>query len=140
MSAYKLQATRFPQGQAVAAAQGSECSIAVFAITAYGEKRASVSVQTVNVALTRARDLFIMVADRDALIMNSKSTVETVSGLQTSGVRGLMTHSVNFDEFVKNVRNGDITRINDLLRESGKELGQSKKRRWQELRDANRRH
>ena len=68
MSAYALQADKL-QGRSatIMRAQGVEASVGIYGCTCFGQQRASYAPEYVNVAVSRAIDLFPFVTDRRSM-------------------------------------------------------------------------
>jgi len=118
LSAYTLQASRLPDGMTVPSSQGSQYSVVLYGLTSFGHNKESIKLATLNVALTRAIDLFILITSMDLLNTNSKKNDETATGDATPGVRGLKKPHMPLSAFLHSMQLGDIESINQSLQES----------------------
>ena len=96
LSAYKLQASRFRIGMSVQAAQGMQASVVVYGITMYGNGKKSVNPNILNVAMTRAIDLFLVLGDRDKTILNTDRKTELQSKKSVRNMRALLDYTILF--------------------------------------------
>ena len=115
LSAYKLQASRFRRSMCVQAAQGMQASIVVYGITTYGSGKKSVNPFILNVVLTRAIDLFLVLGDRNKTIQNTDRKTELQSKKTVRNMRALLGYSIPFDRFMTLLRSNEIQLINDSV-------------------------
>ena len=70
LAAYKLQAHLLKHGSSVQGAQGASRNVVLYSVCAYGSKKLSINGHIINTAATRARSLFIVIADVQRLRSN----------------------------------------------------------------------
>ena len=99
----------------VQAAQGMQASIVVYGITMYGNGKKSVNPNILNVAMTRAIDLFLVLGDRDKTILNTDKKTELPSKKTVRNMRALLDYSIPFDRFMTLLRSNEIHLINDSV-------------------------
>ena len=118
LAAYKLQANLLQHGSSVPGAQGASRNVVLYSFCAYGSNKLSSNGHIINTAATRARCLFIGVADVQRLRSNfpSKNTagvrVEDIAALKHLTQKAMPVH-----DFIDALRREDITAINTHLDE-----------------------
>jgi hypothetical protein len=110
-----------------------ERSVVIYNVAAYGKGKSAIRTNVLNVAVTRAIDLFLMVGDRQRLIDGSDRLVENQTGQKVRNVRAFLDHHMALDAFVRLVHDGCAGLVNDeVISDTPTNLGQrnqAKKRR-----------
>ena len=106
-------------------------------IDIYTARGASLDIHSLNVALTRAVDLFLLVGDRDRLCSVAQNG-KTGNLADTAGARAFLTHWLKLDEFCELLGRRSITGVNSKVEANALEYAKriEGKHRWKRAKRA----
>ena len=113
LAAYKLQANGLKHGSSVQGAQGASRNVVLYSVCAYGGNKLSINGHIVNTAATRARSLFIVIADVQRLRNNLPG--QTLAGYRPGDIaalKNLMEKVMPVQDFIDAIGRKDIAAIN----------------------------
>ena len=114
LAAYKLQSNLLKHGSSVPGAQGASRNIVLYSVCAYGGMKLSMNGHILNTAATRARSLFIVVADVARLRNNlpAQKLHSHVRCEDVAAIKNLIDKVMPVPEFIQCVRGDNISGIN----------------------------
>ena len=114
LASYKLHAHLLKHGSSVQGAQGASRNVVLYSVCAYGSTKLSINGHIMNTAATRARSLFIVVADVQRLRDNfpGKKNCAGVRPEDISALKNLTQKVMPVQHFIDALLRKDMHAIN----------------------------